>query len=87
MNVAKDWGAEQSQWLADLSFGIAVGASIALAAGLLWLFRIPLLWLLMTPFRRVLRFTFAWLGVLVSYTPLRHPLRRYLYVGQHLAEA
>lgn len=86
MNVAEDWGAEQSQWLADLSFAIATGASIALAAALIFLFRVPLLWLLTVPFRRPLAFTFAWLGVLISFTPLRRPLRRYLYVGQHLAE-
>ncbi len=87
MNVAKDWGAEQSQWLADLSFGIAAGASISLAAALIFLFRVPLLWLVTVPFRRPIAFTFAWLGALISLTPLRHPLRRYLYVGQHLAEA
>lgn len=87
MNVAKDWGAEQNAWVVTLSFVTAATLGTIVVVGALILFRVQVLRLLLGPLQRPLAFLFAWLGVLISFTPLRHPLRRYLYVGQHLAEA
>lgn len=82
MNVA--YGEERNAWLVELSFGIAAGAGIIFALMLLVLLRGPLLRLLAVPLRPLAP-ALTGIRFLLIMTPLRVPLRRYLYVGRHLA--
>jgi hypothetical protein len=85
-HAQEDWGAEKNQWLVDLSYGTAGLFAAAFLLGMLFLFRAPLLRTLsypLRPFAPALNI----LRVLIIFTPLRAPLRRYLYIGRHLANA
>lgn len=84
--MSTDYGAEQNAWLVDLSFLAAGILGVLFAALLAFLFWMPLLRLVAVPLRP-LSFVLTGAKLLVKVTPLRIPLRRYLYVGRHLQEA
>jgi hypothetical protein len=81
-----NWGEEKNQWLVDLSYTTAKIATIGVVLLVLFIFRVPILRVLAAPLRPLAPLLLA-LRILVTFTPLRHPFRRYLYVGRHLKEA
>ena len=84
MNIAKDWGADKNQWLVELSYGTAIASAIGMALIALFIFRVPVLRLI-APLLRPFGFLFAWTKLLILATPLRNPMRRYVYAPRHLS--
>lgn len=86
MHAQENWGEEKNAWLVDISYGTAIVAGILFTITLAFIFRVPLLRIVAVPFRP-LAFIPAWMKLLILATPLKQPLRRYVYTPRHLQEA